>query len=89
MFQEIVAVKLRTDHNLVNFLARDNDMLVNIVHDFTSQIQDRRYLQPQLFCFYETKSTMFGNVLGIETDRVRQMDTVIGLDYVILIGAFS
>ncbi|KAK3985337.1 hypothetical protein QBC44DRAFT_335307 [Cladorrhinum sp. PSN332] len=66
MFQKITAMRMRTQNNLINQLVRDNDMLVDIVQDFTRDTATRRFA-PMIYCFYEQRETKFGAIANMET----------------------
>jgi hypothetical protein len=53
--------------NILKTLAQDNDVLLEVVNDFTIDISQRQH-PPMLFCFYENKACSVGReIASIET----------------------
>lgn len=73
IYQAIVRAELQIQDNVLHTMAQDNDLLVQIVHDFTSLINRQGDFKPALFCFFEQKACKIGLVAGIQDmPRVRE-----------------
>lgn len=65
IYQAIARAKLHVQDNVLYTMAQDNDLLVQIVHEFTSLISRQGDLKPTLFCFFEQKASKVGMIAGI------------------------
>lgn len=69
IYEDIAKTGLRSETNLVEGVSRGNDVLVNVVDEFTREIATRGS-PPLVFCFYEQRLGNFGKDFGVNTELV-------------------
>jgi hypothetical protein len=65
IYRAIAEAKLHIQDNVLHTMAQDNDLLVQVVHDFTGLISRKGVSKPALFCFFEQKACKIGLIAGM------------------------
>ncbi|KAI1780338.1 hypothetical protein F4818DRAFT_435546 [Hypoxylon cercidicola] len=71
IYRAIIDAEVPVQYGLMNTIAQDNEILVNVVHDFTRTVKTMQAHGPTLFCFYEQKECDVGRVIGLN-DQPRE-----------------
>ncbi|KAK5626444.1 hypothetical protein RRF57_002159 [Xylaria bambusicola] len=70
IYQAIAMSDVHVEDNIWGTIAEENDILVGAISDFLAYIgESSNSFKPKLFCFFETKPSIIGRVVGLDDTK--------------------